>query len=342
MIKHYSGMLGDFDYDDSLWKVTLNNPKDMFNHDTIMYIGDSSDIYFPDGLCFLDDVVHDRTFEEIVKLHYHPKEDLELSIEYVFSRCIFKKGFDLSDSIFLNASKIFNLCVFNDNLIFGRNFYMGEECFFGCVFNSGCNLYNLKYIREDVCNALPYCILNEDFYLPDIDNIEKIFRPDGDCYFQLPESVPRYAISKSDFDYLKDYLCDSVYEVHEEQREKIDEKLKNIIKAMLSWEEIVLVADEAVHKLLLQGKSKEDIFVECTDDSEMKYSLVNIMYKKYEKDIKAKCCSVITDLFGIDGETLSSKYTVGQIQDLLVNKGFPEDVVNECLIKYLKNEYLVQ
>lgn len=91
-------------------------------------------------------------------------------------------------------------------------------------------------------------------------------------------------------------------------------------------------------KLLSSGKSLTDASKELQD----KYMYVNI--EEISGEISAafteKCSKDVFKLLEIPSGSSYCRYTIGDVVEKLVKAGYPRDVVNECVIGYIRDQYI--
>ena len=107
---------------------------------------------------------------------------------------------------------------------------------------------------------------------------------------------------------------------------------------MISAGKIESIFSKKVVAMLRQRISKDDILSMLTSKG-ISFELANSLYSNIVNPLKDKCKKDISKIFIVDGKT--SRYTVGEVRDYLQNKGYPEEIVNNCLLEYLQNQYLV-
>lgn len=336
-IVHYNGSLGEFDYNDKLFKVEQGVT------DRITYVGESSIVSIPNGLTDFNGLFRNRVFNETFKI-----EHVNCSVSdsdgpemfEMFSRCTFNKGLDLGNEFSVNSDVdvLFDECIFKGFLKLGNNFVLSYRFFKGCKFYEGCNLGDIKIsdnIREALCDAY----LGDDFYLPDIAGIEKIFECDWNVKDVCPVRFPSYVMSKAKSKKLYDKLenLDGMYtEDFEEAVKYIKRELASACKKMRKGKLLISDCTKSVVASLKDGKTIKEI----KDIFGYKYDteMIDSVYYNICSKLESSCMKDISNTFVVEGK--SSKYTVGEMQEMLVKRGYPREVVNACLVGYLSSEYL--
>ena len=90
--------------------------------------------------------------------------------------------------------------------------------------------------------------------------------------------------------------------------------------------------------MLKQRKSKDDVLSMLVSKG-ISFDSAISLYSIAINPLKVKCKNDISKIFVVEGK--SSKYTVGEVREYLQDRGYPKEIVNNCLLEYLKNEYLV-
>ena len=336
MVKHYSGSLGDFDYDDKLWKLVETQ-----NQGSLLeYIGKSCDVEIPKGLKTFNYMFNERVFDNTLRiLMIDTNTGNREMFSHMFNTCQFKSGLDLGNFTYKYADSMFSKCIFYGKLNFGSNFYVGNCCFEGSTFKKGCNLLSIKTSSDRVCYCLKDCRLNDDFCLPDV--LSSVFESDFSDKVVCPLRFPNYVMSESDSFELYNLnikLFDFDEDEYQQAVKYVSEQLNGAVKKMVFAGKIESIFSKKVVAMLRQRISKDDILSMLTSKG-ISFELANSLYSNIVNPLKDKCKKDIYKIFIVDGKT--SRYTVGEVRDYLQNKGYPEEIVNNCLLEYLQNQYLV-
>ena len=192
-------------------------------------------------------------------------------------------------------------------------------------------------------NRVGYCLkdckLNDDFCLPDV--LSSVFEYDFSDKVVCPLRLPSYVMSESDsFELygLNIKLFDFDEDEYQQAVNYVSGQLNDAVKKMISAGKNESHASKEVIAMLRQCKSKEDVLSMLVSKG-IRFELANSLYSNTVNPLKGKCKNDISKIFVVEGK--SSKYTVGEVREYLQNRGYPEEIVNNCLLEYLKNEYLV-
>lgn len=348
MIKHYSGSLGDFDYDDTLWEIGFLKEKHkngLYNSgESIHYIGNSCSVSIPKGLITYNRLFFNCVFNDTFILEYADLANCK-DTEWMFGFCNFYNGIDLKDSFDTRLCKNFIYCRLFANSEFykfinlGRNFYVGNFCFEGSTFKKGCNLLSIKTRSDRVNCCLKDCKLNDDFCLPDV--LFNVFESNFSDKVVCPLRFPSYVMSESDsFELygLNMKLFDFDEDEYQQAVNYVSEQLNDAVKKMISAGKNISNVSKEIVAMLRQRKSKDDVLSTLVSKG-MSLDLAISLYNNTVKPLKGKCKNDIAKIFVVEGK--SSKYTVGEVREYLQDRGYPEEIANNCLLEYLQNEYLV-
>lgn len=336
MIKHYSGSLGEFDYDDKLWKLVETQ-----NQGSLLeYIGKSCDVEIPKGLKTFNYMFNERVFDNTLRiLMIDTNTGNSEMFFHMFIRCKFKSGLDLGNFTYKYADSMFTKCIFYGKLNFGSNFYVGNCCFEGSTFKKGCNLLSIKTSSDRIGYCLKDCKLNDDFCLPDV--LSAVFESDFSDKVVCPLRFPSYVMSELDSFELYN-LNIKLFDFDEDEYQQavncVSGQLNEAVKKMISAGKIESIFSKKVVAMLRQCKSKDDVLSMLTSNG-VSFELANSLYSNIVNPLKDKCKMGISKIFIVDGK--SSRYTVGEVRNYLQNKGYPEEIVNNCLLEYLQNQYLM-
>ena len=356
MIKHYKGKLGEFDYDDTLWEICLKRELPGYSKDVaesedqvVHYIGNSSVVNIPKGLINYCLLFYKCIFNDTFILEYADLTNC-ISADRMFSYCKFLKGIDLKNNFDTRNCKnknfhmLFVESEFYDFINLGSNFYIfSSGTMFGwCKFQTGCNLKDLKCnidLSEEVCvgECFSGCYFNDDFYLPDEDFIWLMAENNGNEDVS-PSHYPSYAMSEEDnkwFEHVNKHFWDKNFEIDYDAYET---KMKEAFNKMRKGGSLVTRCRQEMLKLLKEGKSKEDVIANLSTNSEFNKGMLQSIYCTIESSLVNKCSFEVNNMFKI--EDVKSHYTVGEIRKALLQKGYPKDIVNDCIVNYLENEYL--
>lgn len=369
MIKHYKGCYGEFDYDDKLWKINCG----------VNYIGDSYDVVIPDGCVCLEDMFNGRVFKNTLKVicKFNGKFDNNVfEISGMFNSCVFENGIDFSefckDANFGTEGLhgLFYNCTFKGKLTFADNFVAGVRCFYNSKFYTDFpeKISFGKYCYECLGNSY----LPENFYLPNTDNVENVFTSIYEYACCCPKHFPSYVMSEKETEDIRFIIrhIDLLYiDAHEgeddfmqedkefkekygasfysEENNKELKKLQNLVNEQLRLAALkcvkggTLLSDcrKEMLKLLREGKSINEIRY-ILASKEFNSSIVNAVYSQIETSLCEKCNKDLSKTFVIEGN--SSKYTVNEMRELLLDRGYPREIVNECIVNYLENQYLCE
>lgn len=336
MLQHYSGSLGEFDYDDKLWKLVETQGQGSL----LEYIGESCDVEIPKGLKTFNYLFNERVFDNTFRiLMIDTNTGNSKMFSHMFNKCHFKSGLDLGNFTYKYADSMFSKCVFYGKLNFGSNFYVGNCCFEGSTFKKGCNLLSIKTSSDRVDCCLKDCKLNDDFCLPDV--LSSVFESDFSDKVVCPLRFPSYVMSESDsFELygLNIKLFDFDEDEYQQAVNYVSEQLNDAVKKMIFVGKNKSHVSKEVIAMLKQRKSKDDVLSTLVSKG-MSFESANSLYSNTVKPLKGKCKNDIAKIFVVEGK--SSKYTVGEVREYLQDRGYPKEIVNNCLLEYLKNEYLV-
>lgn len=94
-------------------------------------------------------------------------------------------------------------------------------------------------------------------------------------------------------------------------------------------------------KLLKEGKTiNEAKRIVSESYSEFTHEIVESSAIVLIGELSKSCLSAIPSLFSIENGKELSTYTVGEVRDLLLEKGFPREVVTDTIVTYLESERL--
>ena len=125
---------------------------------------------------------------------------------------------------------------------------------------------------------------------------------------------------------------------------------------LLEYEDVSTIKEcqKALLKLIKEGKTLNEARrilsnpLECKNYSSVigdidtqSVAIISISCNELQKKLSSSCIKETVSLLSKKDDSGYSSYSVGEVQGLLLSKGFPKDIVNECLIDYLRNEYLV-
>lgn len=266
------------------------------------------------------------------------------SLNYLFAGAEFHEGCNLKDLKFIgNKEELRDSSCCLTGAYLGDNFYLPDEDFVSYVFDN--------YDEDYYCpKRMPSYAMSEE-RLRELQNLENIAVSDN--------------VSA---DYIRSSLCMAIQRMRKgsEAIEKCGRQLKELLDSGMTRDEAVAeVTDsnydfnvgmlsaiesgkstdfndckKSILSLLKAAKSFKEVFCELS----VNFDVVTISnaYSNIERSLIAKCDKDISDVFIIDRSTKSSKYTVGQLCEMLKGRGYPEDIICKCLVGYLKEEYLCE
>lgn len=187
------------------------------------------------------------------------------------------------------------------------------------------------------------CIIHEDFSLPDNFTISGL--KDG------------YDDSRG-YEYTVQDVKECMFDDYDFGENTINKKFKGltaeeIIDLLKGRKGELIKCQKAMLKLLKEGKTLKEA-EEILSSSGLIDKYKNIvgdiqsigidtaksLGSKVEVQLKNKCSVAAIQLLSIEEHDGFSNYTIGEVQDILIGKGFPKDIVNECILNYIKDEYI--
>lgn len=120
----------------------------------------------------------------------------------------------------------------------------------------------------------------------------------------------------------------------------LEKELSIAVEKLKNGKDIVSRCKQEMIKLLKEGKSEKEAISILSKNSDFNVDLCNTIYTGIENSLIDKCSIDISSIFRVEDDTSVSKYTVGEMKELLMKRGYPELVVLKCLVEYLKDEYL--
>lgn len=95
-------------------------------------------------------------------------------------------------------------------------------------------------------------------------------------------------------------------------------------------------------KLIKSGKTMQEAIRVLAVKYPGNESTLNSIYNEVECRLSGKCAESIPAMLGIVSGSKYSRLTVGEAREKLISMGYPSDIVDHCLVMYLKDEYLAE
>ena len=259
-------------------------------------------------------------------------------VEYLFSMSYFQDLLNNMDIYFKNISK---MCKSSDYRLKVEGFFCNK------VISSKYSLENaVKYLKNigfpliDIdYRDFSYCIFKDGYefesYICNIAPLDLAY-----CFsyaymgegFLLPQDFSTKYFANM-FTFAK--LPKRVAEEGITNKSDVEEIVSSLKKMNVSTKEKIM---SALKLLIQQGKSFENsrsILLSWGAD----VSVVNGITFSMEDVFRDKCTSTIDKLLVVKGE--KSRYTIGEVKEILVSRGYPVDLVDSCIVEYLKDQYIV-
>ena len=244
-------------------------------------------------------------------------------MRYMFDCCKLPKGFSLGDKFDTSNVEImkdmFTNCIMSEGFSLGNKFDTSNvknmtSMFEGCEFPRGFTLGDKFNTSNTKCmeGIFENSTISEDFML-----CNKFIKMDSEALLFNKTKFP--------------------------SRIKIDENTtEDDIIAQLKKPLDYNDCTKEFTKLIKEGKSLSEARKEIFNT----FNFTTDTIEKVENDLKNKlnqaCSSAIISLFSIkDTKEEHSEYTVGEVRDGLLRKGFPEETVMKSIVTYLENQVLV-
>lgn len=126
--------------------------------------------------------------------------------------------------------------------------------------------------------------------------------------------------------------CNLPKDVLKKSRDEIIEYLRGKDKDYINCKKELL-------KLLKNGKSLEEAKMKLSK-SNIKPDVLELVSKNIVLALSDRCLNETNNFF-IKKNGISN-YTVGEIRKKLLGRGYPREIVNECIVNYLENKYLCE
>lgn len=348
MIKHFAGELGcssiycSFDYDDSEFEIKSTGD----NYNYLKYIGDESKpIVLPDGCICCDDMFIKYSFKNKDSLKNFDTSKV-VSMQSMFEECKFPEGFTLGDKFNTSSVKIMKSMF--DVSIISKGFSLGDKfdtskvinmynMFSDCVLPEGFTLgdkFDTSSV-ENMCGMFSNCEIPKGFTLGDKFNTSKV----TDMKYMFANCVlPEGFILGDKFDISRvDDMTDMFYACTLPE-DIFNKSNKEIIKYLNGKNKDYIDCKKELLKLLKEGKSLEEAKMKLFK-SNIKSDVLESVSKEIVLALSVSCVKDVNIFFTKKNGT--SKYTVGEIRKKLIEeRGYPEEVVNKCIVDYLENQYL--
>ena len=139
MIKHYKGVLGEFDYDDKEFEVFYN----FHDEEYLKYIGEGKSVDLPNGCINTRYMFSNCELPEGFTLGYNFDTYKVKNMYCMFENCILPEGFTLGNKFYtynvINMDTMFYKCKFLEKYFLEDHFNTSnvkdmEAMFFGCTF----------------------------------------------------------------------------------------------------------------------------------------------------------------------------------------------------------------
>lgn len=201
-------------------------------------------------------------------------------------------------------------------------------------------------MSEEKCNLL-YAINNHIF---DDRNYER--QTEEVCYKQYGHKIDYEEITKYEVEWdlyskkIKEKFGEDAYSeegilpLDGKAVKYLEKELSIAVEKLKKGKGIVSRCKQEMVKLLKEGKSEKEAISILSKNPDFNVDLCNTIYTGIENSLIDKCSIDISSIFRVENDTSVSKYTVGEMKELLMKRGYPELVVLKCLVDYLKDEYL--
>lgn len=270
------------------------------------------------------------------------------NMDSMFWVCSMQKGFSLGDKF--NTSKVKNMswmfynCTLPEGFTLGDKFdttnvkdmrSMFEDCELPEGFNLG-NKFNTSNVK-DMHSMFEECKLSEGFMLGDkfdtssVETTENMFRG-----VLFPKDADYRGVIRSfDFNSIK-----NMKGMFEGSTLLSGVPLESVLKHVKTLETTECM--KVLMSLLKEGNSLAEARKKMLNNPIFTADIIERAEDNLKNKLNQKCSDAITSLFSVkDAEEECSKYTVGEVCDELLSKGFPKEVVTESIVDYLKDQVLV-
>lgn len=358
-LNDYGGMFRERTFKDTL-KVILN------------YSGDMGNI-------LIGELFYHCTFEHGVDLsdfckNAYNSQDNEGNpyCEGVFmEHCIIKEKLIFADN-FICGYRNFLYCSFLDGANLGTvKEFSGDsvECFCGALLSDGFYLPDVKGVNNvfDSCwEGMPTCPKRFPSYVMSQEKSEFLYNINKHMYAKRDQErslaefwhrenghqINYQAVEKYEKEWditamkIKEKFGESAYTGYDglllskEVYDYFNKELKIALEKLKKGKDLISRCKQEMLKLLKDGKSQKEAIAILSKNFDFNIDMCNTIYQSIENSLIDKCSLDISSIFRIDEGTSVSKYTVGEMKELLMKRGYSEFVVLKCLVDYLKDEYL--
>lgn len=233
-------------------------------------------------------------------------KDTDMISRHAFSKTVLPEGFefgnDRSKAIGLSDST-FKDCVISDGFC-AESIYTSKERLTSSCFNG--------------CILAPDFIFPEGFDITDCDP--------GLDYSKVLYGHKEYKIANEDLDTLL-----SVKNKKQNRKLKLEKQCKKELLKLLKEGKTISEARQSLVSscIDLSGYSQHD-FEELLDSAVIFIS----------EALASNCNTDASNLLSFKSNDKYSKYTIGEVRDKLLAKGYPKEIVYECILNYISDQYL--
>lgn len=257
------------------------------------------------------------------------------NIRRCFYNCKFPEGFTLKEiyttkDTYMYSTYAFSKTVLPEGFEFGndKSKVIGLSCstFKDCVISDGfCAEPVYSYEERFRGSCFSGCILAPDFIFPEGFDITKYYDP-GVEYSNVLYGYKEYKVDNNGLDTLL-----SIKNKKQKRKLRLEKQCKKEFLKLLKEGKTI---SEARQSLVSNG-------IDCTGYSQHDFEeILDSAVIFISEALIRNCNTDASDLLSFKSNDKYSKYTIGEVRDKLLAKGYPKEIVYECILNYISDQYL--